>query len=220
MRKSVRRVLYRLLPSRLLLPWLFLLAGRKRSKLLREFGYARSVRLMLPVTERDEPLPWIPYCAVLLLMERLQPDLKVLEFGAGYSTMFFMERVASVLSIEHHPQWIARLRGQLAPNVTLVEASPATPEAYTAHIASSPERFDLILVDGIHRVECFRLALDRLTPRGVLILDDSDRAAYSSVFPLAKTAGLRALNLQGHKAGSIGLYRSTLFYRDGNCLLI
>jgi hypothetical protein len=216
MRKAVRKVLYRFVPSRLLLPYLLLLKGR-RSPLLSTYGWARSVRLMLPLDEHNQPLPWLPYCVIDLLRERLTAELRVLEFGAGYSTLFFMKRVAHVTSIEHHHVWLDWIRARVQPNVTLVPTASASPAEYCAPLSTSPESFDLILVDGIHRPECFRLALQHLTPTGVIILDDSQRTAYASAFTDAANAGLRFLHLRGHKAGSIGLYRSTIFYRDGNC---
>jgi hypothetical protein len=80
--------------------------------------------------------------------------------------------------------------------------------------------YDFVLVDGIHRNEAFTAALGVLSQRGVILLDDSDRPEYAPAFAEAKRAGLRFLHFEGHKAASIGLFRSTLFYRAGNCLSI
>ena len=217
MRRSVRKVIYRMLPARLVLA-LILLLTNKRAGLAATWGYGRSLRLMRPEDAQGQPIPWLPYCAIELLIERLQPDLNLLEFGAGYSTMFFMRRVARVTSIEHNERWIELLRPRLQPNVTVLQASQETAEAYTAPIRGSSDRFDVILVDGQHRVECFQLALERLTPRGVIILDDSDRPSYARIFELGPAAGFRILHLRGHKADSVQLHRTSFFYRDGNCL--
>jgi SAM-dependent methyltransferase len=217
MRKSVRKVLYRFVPSRILLPYLLLWKG-PHSRLFSTYGWARSVRRMLPIDENDEPLPWVPYCMVDLLKERLTSRMRVLEFGAGYSTLFFMNRVAHISSIEHHHIWLDWVRARVNPNVTLIPTNKASAAEYCAPITGSDDRFDLIMVDGIHRPESFRVALQRLTPAGVIILDDSHRPDYANVFNDAAAAGLRFLHMRGHKAGSIGLYRSTVFYRDGNCL--
>jgi hypothetical protein len=213
----VRKVIYRMLPARLVLA-LVLLLTNKRAGLAATWGYGRSLRLMRPEDAQGQPIPWLPYCAVELLMERLQPDLNLLEFGAGYSTMFFMRRVARVTSVEHHERWIELLRPRLQPNVAILHASQESAEAYTAPVRASSERFDVILVDGQHRVECFQVALERLTPRGVIILDDSDRPFYARIFELGAAAGFRILHVRGHKADSVQLHRTSFFYRDGNCL--
>ncbi len=173
---------------------------------------------MQPIDEEGRPLPFLPYVAIELLKERLSKDLTLLEFGAGYSTMFFMKRVGRVVSIEHDPVWIARLKPSLDANVTLITANRESADTYCAFLEQSDERFDFILVDGRHRVECFRRAIVHLSDRGVIALDDSDRERYAEIFTLAGSAGLRALSLLGHKPTSLELHRTTFFYRDGNCL--
>ncbi|HSL69759.1 MAG TPA: hypothetical protein VK864_05925, partial [Longimicrobiales bacterium] len=101
MRKSVRRTLFRLAPARLLVAWLALVRG-KRARIFQAHGWARSVRALLPIDEHGEPVPYVPYCVTALLEERLSADFSVLEFGAGYSTLFLMKRVRQVTALEHH----------------------------------------------------------------------------------------------------------------------
>jgi SAM-dependent methyltransferase len=213
----VRRRLYRLLPLRLLPGWLLFTKGR-RAQLASARGWARSLGTREPVDEHGEPLPWIPYAAVALLEERLRPDFSVLELGAGYSTLFFMRRVARVTSLEHDEGWRAWIAERAAPNVVLraTRADPA--DAYLAPLAGSAEKYDLIFVDGVHRNEAVAAALRLVTERGVILLDDSQRPLYAPALAAAAAAGFRHLHLEGHKAASVNLYRTTVFYRDGNCL--
>jgi hypothetical protein len=129
-----------------------------------------------------------------------------------------MKRVRHVTSIEHDAGWMAHLRTRVDANVTIVPASVDTPETYTAFLDQNKDFFDLILVDGRHRVECFRKSLGHLSDAGVMMLDDSDRQRYQPMFGIARDAGFRALQLMGHKPGSLRLHRTSFFYRDGNCL--
>ena len=216
MRKAVRRVLYRLLPARLLLPLLLALKGSSAG-MASAWGYARSVRLMRPVDRQDRPLPFMPYCVTELLAERLRPEMAVLEFGSGYSTLFFMTRVARVTSVEHHQEWLRTLQGRVTANVTLLAVAGASASEYTAPVQVA-DRFDLILIDGRHRTECFSLALGQLTAAGVILLDDSDRPEYAPVFEWGERAGFRVLHLRGHKPADLDVHRTSIFYRDGNCL--
>jgi hypothetical protein len=218
-KKKYRRVLYRLLPSRLLVPWL-LLWGGSRATLLRAAGFGRSIRLMRPVDAQNHPLPLMPYTIIRLLQERLDKSMDILEFGAGFSTLFFMSRVGTVTSIEHHAGWIAQLQPQLEANVTLVPTSLDSADLYTAFLTNNQKRFDFILVDGRHRVESFRRALPHLNESGVIVLDDSDRERYAEVHAIAGRAGFRSLEIFGHKPTSLDLHCTTLFYREGNCLRI
>ena len=216
-RRRVRDAIYRVLPERALVAWMFLRKGGS-SELVHAHGWARSLRGKIPVDANGEPLPWIPYCAINLLEERLEPDFRVLEYGSGNSTLFFMKRVQSVTSIEHNSQWLDFVKRSAQSNVTLVGVPAEPPHAYAQPDAIKGNHYDLILVDGIHRTHAFAAAITMLTQRGVILLDDSDRPEYAPAFASAKAAGLRLLHFEGHKSASIGLFRSTLFYRDGNCL--
>jgi len=192
--------------------------ARSEASLLTTYGYAESLRSRLPVDEDGNSIPWMPYCVVALLKQRLRSDLKVLEFGAGFSTLFFMERVASVTSIEHDAEWLRRLEKRVSSNVTLLATASSQEKDYCMRAGDSTNRYDVILIDGIHRVCCFRVALEVVSENGVIILDDSERPEYVEVFELASEAGFRMLPLEGHKAGSAGLHRAVFFYRERNCL--
>jgi hypothetical protein len=216
MRKSVRRVVHRFLPARLALALALLFS--RRAGLVHAWGWARSIRMMRPADRAGRPLPYLPYCATELLSERLTANLNVLEFGSGFSTLFFMTHVARVTSVEHDARWLETVRSQMNDRVTLLHAPRSSADEYIAPIHSRADRFDLILVDGQHRMACFALALERLTPAGVIVLDDSDRALYADAFPRAATAGFRVLHLRGHKPDSVDVHRTSIFYRDGNCL--
>lgn len=64
------------------------------------------------------PTPWITYPARAFLDDVLLPDMKVFEYGAGNSTLYFRERCAEVRSVEHDPAWYAQLR-KLCPDVDI-----------------------------------------------------------------------------------------------------
>jgi len=129
----------------------------------------------------------------------------------------FMSRVRQVVSLEHDDRWLDTLRGRVTSNVELIAVSRATPESYCGGVPAG-RRFDLVVVDGRHRVESFARALEVVSGRGVILLDDSDRVEYAGIFPLARQAGYRTLTLRGHKPALLGIYQATLFYRDGNAL--
>jgi hypothetical protein len=215
--RRLRALLAPLVPLRVALAWIFFWKG-PRSDLARRWGWARSLRDKTALDEGGAALPWMPYVATSLLAERLTRDHAVLELGAGNSTLFFMARVGRVVSIEHDPYWLDWTRARTADHVELVAAPRDPPAAYCAAITDRGERFDVIVVDGIHRNEAFAAGLERLTPRGVILLDDSQRRAYASALAAGGAAGFRHLHLEGHKPMSVHVHRATLFYRDGNCL--
>lgn len=125
------------------------------------------------------------------------PDARVFEWGSGASTAWLSRRAKSVTSIEHDAAWAALVRPVLPENasVSVVPPAPATGAAgeelsekdgfagldfagYVAAIEESDGLFDLIVVDGRARGACFRQAITRLAPGGVLVFDNVDRARY------------------------------------------
>ncbi len=104
--------------------------------------------------------------------EFLTKDMRVLEFGAGQSTIWMAQRVAEVVTVEEDPDWARRILDRGQTNVVL-------------HYPSCPEKFDhlfdFVLVDGgSDRVDNFLTGLTYLSiPDGVIMLDNSERDEYA-----------------------------------------
>ena len=90
--------------------------------------------------------------------------------------------------------------------------------AYVGSIAEQDKKFDVVIVDAEERVKCMLNAPDFLTDRGVIILDDAARPAYREGVDGLLAKGFRVLPFDGMKAGGINIYRTSVFYRDNNCL--
>lgn len=60
-----------------------------------------------PLADR---VPWLTFAAMQFLKKRLSQNMRVYEYGAGGSTLFFAERVSEVISVEHDPAWISKVK--------------------------------------------------------------------------------------------------------------
>jgi predicted O-methyltransferase YrrM len=138
--------------------------------------------------------PWIVKGAISFLEAYLCKNHKVLEFGAGGSTIWIQSRVEKIWSIEHNKDWYDKVMDYKQPNCELIlaDARDNSPSDLTIPCYSNlieqfdDELFDFILVDGRNRVNCF-LKCDRvLRPGGVIMLDNSEREEYSEVFSFYK----------------------------------
>lgn len=132
--------------------------------------------------------PVIVANAVMILDNWLRPTDRGLEWGSGRSTTWLATRAAHLVSVEHDPDWHARVRGYLeARGLTakvdyrLIEAPAdqmAEPcdHAY-ANVADEIEdgTLDFALVDGQMRLRCAQNALAKLKPGGLLVLDGANR---------------------------------------------
>jgi hypothetical protein len=191
-----------------------------RRSFLYSSGWILSKSTGHPCRPDGSPLPWMNYGIIRLLEERLQPDMVMFEFGSGYSTQFYAGQVGKVTAVEHDESWYQIARQHLPDNVELILQPADADGLYCRSITRSGSHYDVVIVDGIDRVNCMRQALGLLTARGVLLLDDSERTEYADGFEELRQAGFRALSFEGLKPNGSELSRSTVFYRDGNCFNI
>lgn len=88
-------------------------SGGRLRDILPWFGvYMRQFRKPISLAE-GRALPWLPYAVTRWLEQYLQPDMRVFEYGAGASTLFFAPRVKELISVEHDAGWIDQLKEQL-----------------------------------------------------------------------------------------------------------
>ena len=139
------------------------------------------------------------------IIEKHQP-LRCLEWGAGYSTLYFSKLLplaapsgtqrhpAAVWhAVEHDSDWANRLiRMNQDPIVHIHQIPPNNPlwsgdgsrEDFEQYL-NYPQQyapFDLVIIDGRSRKACLKTAHSLLSDRGVVILHDANRAAYHEGF--------------------------------------
>jgi hypothetical protein len=178
-------------------------------------GYWRSNIEGRSIDADGRPLPWMNYAMIEFWRERLRIDQHVFEFGSGGSSIFYSNQCASVTCVEHDPAFASYVRGLLPSNGLLIEA-PDTEEAYVGALAGTGRRYDVIVIDGLHRMACARAALAALEPRGVVVVDDTEADIFEPSIGFFKSAGFRALHFVGLKPQSHAAARTSVFYRDGN----
>ena len=86
-------------------------------------GWLRSFRVGRPVDVAGNPVPWIAYPAIRFLETRVGADLKVFEYGAGNSTLWWAKRVARVISCESDAAWAEEVRASLPGNAFALKAA-------------------------------------------------------------------------------------------------
>ena len=201
--------------------WIFVgipaLFFSKRSY-LRTTGWLNSMFRGKPRDRDRSEIPWMNYPTIAFLEERLHGDLRVFEFGSGGSTHFFARHAGQVGAVESDADWFERIRENLPPNATVLFRPAVDSGDYRRSIQEFDQEFDVIVVDGRDRVNCLEAAAGRLSGRGVIILDDFDRERYRAGVKGLEERGFRSLPIEGLKPLSYQKERTTIFYRDGNCL--
>jgi len=183
-------------------------AGLARTKILAAWDRwaARSrvglwLRSQLSVYDVEDfvtlDLPWWTLDSASLVDEFLsaRPGARVFEWGSGASTIWLEKRATEVISVEYDPEWAQLMQTIVGPGTTVVEVSASTdthPEIssgmwghtgldysdYVAAIDAVRGNFDLIVIDGRARTACLDKAVERLTPGGMIVFDNTNRARY------------------------------------------
>jgi hypothetical protein len=156
----------------------------------RQVQYLRKWVRVLRKPTLDSRMPWLPFRVIDLLQHHLTPHSRVFEFGGGGSTLWFAHRVGTVVTVEHDEAWFQMLQASVrdSPGCRVIHHGPEDDYAdYVESIGSFPDgHFDVVVVDGRQRVRCVEAAMPKVRPGGLLILDDSNRAKYTTAFDIAR----------------------------------
>ena len=187
---------------------------------LRREGWLQSTTRGALDAEGNQ-VPWLTYAAVHWLDRVLRPHHRVFEFGSGSSTIWLAHRVKSIVSVEHDTAWVEVVRAHLPANATLHlmeargdEVEAPSDDPYTRVLRDADAQFDLILIDGVARNSCARLAVERLAHTGVILLDDADRLAYRPAHEYMGEHGFGRLDFYGPKPGVGYLSTTSVFSRN------
>jgi hypothetical protein len=170
-------------------------------------------------------LPWFTYSAIAQLERLHLREKRVLEYGSGSSTFYFLGKSCHVQAIEHNKDWYewvqCKIDEQGFRNQCRLIHSP-TVETYVLSLAAMESfRPDIISIDGAWRSEVARATskyinhTDSKRIPSIVILDNSDW--HSSTYQyLASSLPYLAIDFYGH--GPFNKYSwCTSFFVEPNC---
>ncbi len=158
-------------------------------------GWLQSLQAGRPVDRHGAPIPWMNYGAIDFIGEKTNASMRVFEWGAGFSSLWFATRVREVVSVEENAAWYRELQPQLPANVSLM-CLPA-PDDYVQAIRTTTGVFDVIVIDGVHRNACALESVSRLSPNGMVVFDNSDGADYDASMAMFNEAGFMRIDFWG-----------------------
>jgi SAM-dependent methyltransferase len=79
-----------------------------------------------PVDANHAPLPWFTYPSQTALKQIVHPNFRVFEFGCGNSSLWWSSFAKEVVSVDHDPGWIERLRRSKPDNLQLIHCGQSS----------------------------------------------------------------------------------------------
>ncbi|MBV6646611.1 MAG: class I SAM-dependent methyltransferase [Cyclobacteriaceae bacterium] len=147
--------------------------------------------------KRRASKPYMKYREMIILEEifkNFQPAT-VLEWGAGYSTLYFPQMIQDLnqwLSIENSSEWVDKVTTKNHNRAVEVRYIPENTNPWTdehndgsyddlrnyVDYPSEKAPFDCILIDGRARSACLRKAFEIIKDEGIVIVHDANREYY------------------------------------------
>jgi hypothetical protein len=183
-------------------------------------GWIESRRRQQPIDHEGRPIPWITYPALSFLEGRINPRMRVFEFGSGNSTLWWAERVQEVTAIEDNESWATRIGKLLPPNASVRHVPLVPGGEYHLQAQRSETSYDVIVIDGRDRVNCAMASIRTLTADGVIVWDNSERGRYASGLKSLENEGFRRIDFCGPAPMNDFESQTSIFYRTDNCLRI
>lgn len=184
---------------------------------IKSFMYENAVNPYL------EPMLWNTFSFFWYMQHNFDKlkDAVVFEYGSGGSTSFWSNTCKQVVSVEYDEQWFRALQVQTKDisNVKLIYKPLSIDGEFARSVHEEETDFDVIVIDGRDRVNCAKQAHTQLSPRGVLIFDDTEREKYQSGIDFLLTQGFQKKDFVGLSPGDPNRNSTTsVFYRKENIL--
>lgn len=126
-----------------------------------------------PIGVDGEPVPWFTYPAIEYLRQFDFSDMKIFEYGAGHSSLFWAKRAKQVTAVDSDKSWRDYVASVGPPNLRV--HFEAARENYVTCVTRDSTIYDVIVIDGRWRDACADICVDYLSDRGMIIFDNSDR---------------------------------------------
>lgn len=182
-------------------------------------GHFRSSLLNRAVSRDGKPTPWYTYPAISFLSAKSYAGRRVLEWGAGQSTLWWASRAESVFAVESDLSWYRHLQPLVPSNVTLKFADVDVGDIARDLTVSY---FDLVVVDGLDRLKCAMESIRLLSDNGAIILDNSEgywgRDGEYPILDVFRASDFSRIDFYGHAPGVIKPHCTSIFFK-GPCFL-
>ena len=164
----------------------------------KEYGYRYSIQNKGCYDKKGQPIPWYTYPSIEYLNQFDFSEKCIFEYGCGNSSFFWANRAKKIVSVERNEKWYNTVSCKQKENLKIIL------QKETNNFINEIDKFDVfdvIIIDDICRDKCAEKAISKISKNGIIIIDNSDRAAefeeYSNATQLLRNFGLIQVDFYG-----------------------
>ena len=189
-------------------------------KLRNEFGFLESSRSSIPLDGYGNVMPLYSYPCYEYIRSMDWKNANILEFGCGYSSIWWDNVDANVYGVDSNDEWINKIQSSVSGHLNIELANDG--EEYTTSIYRHNLKYDVIVIDGMYRYDCVEPSLDCLANDGMVILDNSEW--HTNTKELLDNSDLMPVHFHGMKPIHVDIettscYMSRVFNRTPKSIL-
>lgn len=184
---------------------------------LYDSGWKNSMWNHTVSDSNNRNIPWLTYSFIEFIEPRMSNRMRILEFGSGYSTMWWGDKCKSIDSLENSKKWYEFINNQkrAANNIRIFFVENID----NAVLELCNKEYDVVIVDDSgDRSLHMQQAASVLSDKGVIVLDDSERLEYCDGQQFLKNNGFKKIDFWGLASGISYNKCTSVFYRKDNIL--
>jgi hypothetical protein len=175
-------------------------------------GWIKSMEESRPVARDGTALPWLNYAAIDFIGTKLNKSMSVYEWGSGFSTLWMAQHVGKICTVEDDNNWYGEIKPKLPENASIRFAENG--DQYVNSILDTEGKFDVVQIDGSHRVECAKICVDKVKDDGFIIFDNSDEEKFDEAMLYLESKGFYRIDFLGLIPSYAYKNCTSIFFRD------
>lgn len=179
MNNKFLKIVYKVLPVFLQIRINIIRKQLKNYKILScYYGQYSTIKEWSCLDAKGKPIPWYTYPALEYLNHMNFTNLKVFEFGSGNSSLWWLSKAKSVISVEDNPEWYNKISSQAKKHIGLTFKYILENDKSKYINSFDATHSDIVIVDGKYRRECSEHLVSFLKNGkwggAILVFDNSD----------------------------------------------
>jgi hypothetical protein len=178
-------------------------------------GHFKSSFKQIAIDKNGNPLPWYSYPAIEFLKTKNFKSKKILEFGAGQSTLWWANASSFVKTFERDENWYQNVKTNIPSNVEITHLKETNEISILAEIEDALSidniKYDVIIIDGLFRKQLCKTAINYLNDNGVIITDNSEGYGFKEAFD---GTGFKRVDFHGFSPGVVLKQATSFFFKN------